>query len=200
MFEEIKEELTNICRENKYIKPEIFHDKTKDLSSEEKNILIDLFSTSIRNEIPNTINNKTYESSNKDFQHAKECVIKKLKDLGFKPIESKSNDIGNHILCITDNKDIKIKISTKKDDTFILNERHEKIVENNVYYIFARFIDETDIKFYIYESAEVAKKISDRHIEYNSHLKRNGLPRDNNSMRELSIDEDHLEKWEMLTK
>ena len=33
-----------------------------------------------------------------------------------------------------------------------------------------------------------------------AHLKRNGLPRDNNSMRELSIDDSHLEKWEMLTK
>ena len=31
MFEEIKEELKNIFREKKYIKPEIFHDKTKDL-------------------------------------------------------------------------------------------------------------------------------------------------------------------------
>lgn len=200
MFEEIKEELTNICRENKYIKPEIFHDKTKDLSSEEKNILIDLFSTSIRKEIPNTINNKTHKSSNKDIQYAREEIIKKLKDLGFKPIETKSNDIGNHILCITDNKDIKIKIATKKDDSFMLEEKNEKINAEDIYYIFARFIDETNIKFYIYESAEVAKKIADRHIEYNSHLKRNGLPRDNNSMRELSIDDSHLEKWEMLTK
>lgn len=200
MFKEIKEELTNIYRENKYIKPEIFHDKTKDLSSEEKNILIDLFGSSIRKEIPNTISDKTHENSNERTQYAKEEIMKKLKGLGLNPLETSTNELGKHILCIDENSEIKILISTKKDDTFILNERHEKIVENNVYYIFARFIDETDIKFYIYESAEVAKKIADRHIEYNSHLKRNGLPRDNNSMRELSIDDSHLEKWEMLTK
>lgn len=200
MFEEIKEELTNICRENKYIKPEIFHDKTKDLSSEEKNILIDLFGSSIRKEIPNTISDKTHENSNERTQYAKEVIMKKLKGLGLNPLETSTNELGKHILCTDENSEIKILISTKKDDSFLLGEENEKINAQDIYYVLARFIDETTIKYYIYESAEVAKKISEYHIEYNSHLKRDGTPRDNNSMREFMIDEEHLDKWDLLTK
>lgn len=200
MFEEIKEELTNIYKENKYIDQSVFHEKTTNLSGEEKSILIDLFGYSIRKEIPNTISNKTHENSNERTQYAKECIIQKLKELGFNPLETSTNELGKHILCIDENSEIKIIVSTKKDDTFILNERHEKILENNIYYIFARFIDETTIKYYIYKSAEVAKKISEYHIEYNSHLKRDGTPRNNNTMRELMIDEEHLENWNILTK
>lgn len=200
MFEKIREELTNIYKENKYIDYSVFHEKTKNLSDEEKSILIDLFGYTIRQEIKNEIHGHAKQSSNQNTQYAKECIIKKLKDLGFKPIEAKSNDIGNHILCITDNKDIKIKVATKKDDSFLLGEENEKINAQDIYYVLARFIDETTIKYYIYESAEVAKKISEYHIEYNSHLKRDGTPRDNNSMREFMIDEEHLDKWDLLTK
>ena len=71
MFEEIKEELTNIYKENKYIDQSVFHEKTTNLSGEEKSILIDLFGYSIRKEIPNTINNKTHENSNERTQYAK---------------------------------------------------------------------------------------------------------------------------------
>ena len=129
MFEKIREELTNIYKENKYIDYSVFKKKTKNLSDEEKSILIDLFGYTIRQEIKNEIHGHAKQSSNQNNQYAKECIIKKLKDLGFKPIEAKSNDIGNHILCITDNKDIKIKVATKKDDSFLLGEENEKINE-----------------------------------------------------------------------
>ena len=98
-----------------------------------------------------------------------------------------------------ENASTDIKVATKKDDSFLLGEENEKINAQDIYYVLARFIDETTIKYYIYESAEVAKKISEYHIEYNSHLKRDGTPRDNNSMRELMIDEEHLERWDLLT-
>ena len=55
MFEEIREELTNIYKENKYIDYSVFHEKTKNLSDEEKSILIDLFGYTIRQEIKNEI-------------------------------------------------------------------------------------------------------------------------------------------------
>ncbi len=203
MFEKIKEELTNIYTENKYIDVSVFNEKLKEVSDEEKNVLYDLFGLYIRNDIQNKQKIISYKNSSPGIQYAINHVTKKLKELGFKSVVENPNDSVANILCIQENKnDIRIKVYSKQKTTqkFKIDIKYEEIKDENLYFVLVEFENENNINSYIYKSIDVSKIISENHKIYHSTLKKDGSKKNNNSMRELKVNDSHLENWDILTK
>lgn len=203
MFEKIKEELTNIYIENKYIDVSVFNEKLKEVSDEEKNVLYDLFGLYIRNDIQNKHKIISYKNSSPGIQYAINHVTKKLKKLGFKSVVETPNDSVADILCIQENKnDIRIKVYSKQKTTqkFKIDIKYEEIKDENLYFVLVEFENENNINSYIYKSIDVSKIISENHKIYHSTLKKDGSKKNNNSMRELKVNDSHLENWDILTK
>ncbi len=203
MFEKIKEELTNIYIENKYIDVSVFNEKLKEVSDEEKNVLYDLFGLYIRNDIQNKHKIISYKNSSPGIQYAINHVTKKLKELGFKSVVETPNDSVADILCIQENKnDIRIKVYSKQKTTqkFKIDIKYEEIKDENLYFVLVEFENENNINSYIYKSIDVSKIISENHKIYHSTLKKDGSKKNNNSMRELKVNDSHLENWDILTK
>lgn len=199
MFEEIKEELMNIYKENKFINMSKYNEITKELSLEERNILYDLFNSYFRNDLQDKTIHKKISFGKEE---PRKYVMKKLKEMGFNPIETNSKELSEHILCIDEEREFRIKVCSKKKSTnkFQIGRKFEELNDDNIYFVLVGFEKNDNINYYVYESKEVSKLITENHILYHSTFKRDGNVKKNNDMRELKVDKYHLDNWNILTK
>ncbi|WP_148300335.1 hypothetical protein [Holophaga foetida] len=99
-------------------------------------------------------------------------------------------------------KAISIQVKTIQGENrhWVMNEKHEKIQSDDLYYVFVRLKSAGQRPdFHIVPSSIVAAHVAKRHQEWLSEPKRDGSPRKDTSMRGFT-DKDNLyaEKWNLI--
>ena len=89
---------------------------------------------------------------------------------------------------------IQVKTSTKKD--WLLSKKNEKLISNNIFYVFVKLEKNEFPKFYIYNSEDVASFIAKSHQEWLATPGKFGQKHNDNNLRVFICDDDHENKWE----
>jgi hypothetical protein len=95
---------------------------------------------------------------------------------------------------------IQVKTNQKAGKKWILNEKVEKNVATNLFFVFVRLIGHHDApKYHIVPLADVVKYVSEDHKDWLSRPGRKGQAHKDNSIRNFAdIDEKYLDRWDLL--
>lgn len=106
------------------------------------------------------------------------------------------------ILCINKNgKQFALQVKTTSDgiNKWMLSSKNEKIVDENVFYIFVHLHQLDKPSYYIVPSKVVAETISKEHKDWLNSPSKNGELHKDSNIRTIRFDDDtYLEKWEYL--
>lgn len=97
------------------------------------------------------------------------------------------------------NKQYAIQVKTTTKNGWILSEKNENIMEDNIFYVFVKIKDLEQPEYHIVPSEVVSKKLRESHQEWLSVLGRNGQPHNDNSIRTFEDrDNIYLNQWDYL--
>ena len=130
-------------------------------------------------------------------------VAAELERRGFTAAVPMSNTKDFDILIINreTNKQIAIQVKTTrfKQKSWTLNEKNEKIIDDNVFYFFVALNELENPEYHIVPSFIVAKTIKESHQKWLDTPGRNGQKHNDNAMRKFEdTDNKYLNNWECL--
>lgn len=106
------------------------------------------------------------------------------------------------ILCINKNGKqfaLQVKTTSYGINKWMLSSKNEKIVDENVFYIFVHLHQLDKPSYYIVPSKVVADTISKEHKDWLNSPSKNGKLHKDSNIRTIRFDDDtYLEKWEYL--
>lgn len=114
---------------------------------------------------------------------------------------AKANDIDLLAINTETHKQIAIQVKTesKSSKRWLLGEKNEKLVGDNIFYIFVSLNDGDHPTFHIVPSKVVAHDIAKYHQEWLAKPGKNGQPHNPVSMRTFSDQEDkYLDRWDLI--
>ena len=94
------------------------------------------------------------------------------------------------------NYSIQVKTISNKQKHWPLNKKNEKLIKNNLYYVFVRIIDFNNPEFYIVPSKKVANEITNSHKKWLGGDGKNSKTHKDNTMRVFTPDEKYKNKWD----
>jgi hypothetical protein len=95
---------------------------------------------------------------------------------------------------------VQVKTTQGKKKEWMLNEKSEKLIDKNFFYIFVRVKSDNELPvFHIVPSKIVAKHIKEDHQKWLNTIGKKGQKRNDSKMRKFrDYDDKYLEKWEIL--
>ncbi len=129
-------------------------------------------------------------------------VAGELERRGFTVGVPMSNVKDYDILCINKNGKqfaLQVKTTSYGSNKWILSSKNEKMVNENVFYIFVHLHQLDKPSYYIVPSKIVADTISKEHTAWLNTPGKDGLLHKDNNIRTIKFDDDRfLEKWDYL--
>lgn len=94
---------------------------------------------------------------------------------------------------------IQVKTTNEKKKQWILSSKNEKLIGDNIYYVFVSLNDGEYPTFHVVPSQNVATYIYNDNEEWMKKPGKNGQPHNKNSIRIFrDLDDEYLNKWELL--
>lgn len=129
-------------------------------------------------------------------------VAGELERRGFTVGVPMSNVKDYDILCINKNGKqfaLQVKTTSFGNNKWILSSKNEKIIDENVFYIFVHLHQLDKPTYYIVPSRVVADIISKEHTDWLNKPSKNGELHKDNNIRTIRFNDDtFLEKWDYL--
>jgi hypothetical protein len=131
-------------------------------------------------------------------------VCAELSTRGFIAALTLKNTEGVDILASRPNSGRAVTIQVKTiqgaNRKWVMNMKHEKIVQSDLFYVFVRLGDVgRRPDSHVVPSSEIAAYVARNHREWLSGTKKNGAARKDTPMRSFSdLENDYLERWELL--
>ena len=129
-------------------------------------------------------------------------VAAELERRGFTVGVPMSNVKDYDLLCVSKEGNqfaLQIKTTADGNNKWILAQKNEKIVSDNVFYIFVHLHQLGSPSYFIVPSKYVAQTITKEHKNWLNKPGRNGQPHNDSKIRTISFEDDtYLNKWDYL--